>query len=92
MTGDITPRPTAIEPAGVQERIARIQFSRYGDPDPWIERLEDGGEAYTWHYEVPERLLAAYEQAEKSLAETRDALVKWIDETGAQEIDPWEGK
>lgn len=81
-----------VEPAEVQERMARIQFSRYGDPDPWIERLDPPAETYTDHYEVPERLLAAYEKAEKALTESRAALVKWIDDTGAQEIDPWEGK
>lgn len=71
----VEPRPTDL----TGEIVARIEFYNT-DLHPYIKRLEPGGEAYTDHHVIPERLLAAHEKAEAEFAAAESAVAKWIEE------------
>ncbi len=79
---------TTHNPDEVRERMARVEYGHSGPEGPYVLRLEPGAEAYTWHREVPERLLSAYEQAKTAFAAAEAALTAWVDENRPEEIEP----
>lgn len=88
---DIEVRPTAVEPAEVREPMARVEYYHGGPEGPYVVRLDPGAEVYTDHYEIPERLVAAYEQAKAAFDAAEKALETWMDENKPEEIEPtWE--
>ncbi len=88
---DIVVRPAAVEPVEVREPMARVEYYHGGPEGPYVVRLDPGAETYTGHYEIPERLVAAYEEAKVVFDVAEAALVAWVDENKPEEIEPtWE--
>lgn len=69
------------------EPMTRVQYSDSGSR-LWLERLEPGGEAYTWHHVLPEALVAAHEQAKVALRDAEDAIVAYVKDNDVKEVNP----
>lgn len=90
---DIEVRPAAAQPAEVREPMARVEYYSDGHHGPAVRRLDQGEEQWNWFREVPEQLLAAYEEAKAVFDVAEAALVAWVDENKPEEIEPtWERK
>lgn len=61
------------------EPMTRVRYSDRADRiGLWLERLEPGGETYSWHHVLPERLVAAHETASAALQAAEDAIEAYI--------------
>lgn len=70
------------------EQVTRVQYSDADAGNLWLERLEPGGKAYTWHHLLPERLVAAHEQAKAALQAAEEAVVVYVKDHDVKEVDP----
>jgi hypothetical protein len=53
-----------------------------------VKRLDPGEEEWNSYHEIPERLVAAYEQAKTGFDVAESALAGWVDENKPEEIEP----